>query len=140
MQFEGLAVLLHRYSPRGEQAMRFVQILVKSPDSSSVSIVNKVVYWLDATQTRMGLPVRFKRSRLMVILQPDEETYEQRVFQTFCSHSAPSPALRSALHSLPLDTWVQLHSAFITELMSIAHPLVMQGIRYFVTAYGRFTS
>ena len=76
----------------------------------------------------------------MVILQPDEKNYEQHVFQTLCSHSAPSPALRSARHSLPLNTWVRLHSAFITELMSIAHPLVMQAIRYFVTSYGRFTS
>jgi glycosyltransferase involved in cell wall biosynthesis len=69
-----------------------------------------------------------------------ERNYKLRVFQTSRSRFALLPDFRSALQSLPPDTWVQLHSVFIPELTTIARLLKRQRTPYGVTTHGGYLS
>jgi glycosyltransferase involved in cell wall biosynthesis len=120
--------------------MRFVHILTGSADPRSVDGVNKVVHWLAATQTEMGVP-----SEIWALKTNDEEpthdrNYPLRVFRKTKSRFLLAHELRSAIKRLPPDTWVQLHSVYIPELTAIARLLKRRGILYGVTPHGGYLS
>lgn len=120
--------------------MRYVHILVGSADPSSVNGVNKVVHWLAATQTQMGLSSEVWALKPNGAPATHERNYNLRVFLTSRDRFTLTQELRSALQSLPPDTWVQLHSVFIPELTTIAHLLKKQGTPYGVTTHGGYLS
>ena len=110
--------------------MRFVHILIGSADPRSVNGVNKVVHWLAATQTEMGLDSQVWALKPNGAPVTHEHNYPIQVFQTTKSRFILSTELRRAIESLPEGTWVQLHSVYIPELTSIAKVLKKRGISY----------
>jgi glycosyltransferase involved in cell wall biosynthesis len=120
--------------------MRFVHILVGSADPRSVNGVNKVVHWLSATQTEMGLDSEVWALKPNGAPVTHEHPYPIKVFSTTKSRFLLTRELRAALSDLPSDTWVQLHSVYIPELTSIAKVLKKRGISYGVTTHGGYLS
>ncbi len=120
--------------------MKFVHILIGSADPRSVNGVNKVVHWLSATQTEMGLDSEIWALKPNGAPVTHEHNYLLRVFQTTKSRFLLSKELRIAIEELPPGTWVQLHSVYIPELTSIAKLLKKRGISYGVTTHGGYLS
>ena len=120
--------------------MKFVHILIGSADPRSVNGVNKVVHWLAATQTEMGLDSEIWALKPNGAPVTHEHNYPIRVFGTTKSRFLLSKELRTAIEELPAGTWVQLHSVYIPELTSIAKLLKKRGISYGVTTHGGYLS
>jgi glycosyltransferase involved in cell wall biosynthesis len=120
--------------------MRFVHILIGSADPRSVNGVNKVVHWLAATQTQLGLDSQIWALKPNGAPVTHEHNYPIHVFPTTKSRFLLSQELRAAIEKLPKDTWVQLHSVYIPELTSIARLLKKRGISYGVTTHGGYLS
>ena len=110
--------------------MKFVHILIGSADPRSVNGVNKVVHWLSATQTEMGLDSEIWALKPNGAPVTHEHNYSLRVFKTTKSRFLLSKELRIAIEELSPGTWVQLHSVYIPELTSIAKLLKKRDISY----------
>jgi glycosyltransferase involved in cell wall biosynthesis len=120
--------------------MRFVHILVGSPDPRTVNGVNKVVHWLATTQCAMGHHSEVWGLDPKGAAMTHQKTYDATVFKTLPMRFSLTDKLKRALDTLSVDSWVQLHSVYIPEFRLIAKRLKRRGIRYGFTAHGGYLS
>ncbi len=117
--------------------MKIIHIALGKANPNRMNGVNKVVHQLANTQVGLGYDVT-----LWGIANNLDHNYPERKFKTVLFQQQKSkqvcPTLKAAIKSLPAETSVHIHGAFILEFYHISRLLLKANIPYTFTPHGSF--
>lgn len=119
--------------------MKIIHLVLGKANPERMNGVNKVAYQLATAQTDLGYDVT-----LWGIANSMEKNYPKRNFKTQLFFQIKNKLtidaqLKNAVQSLPADTVVHFHGAFIPEFYHVAKMLNKQNVSYVYTPHGSLT-
>lgn len=116
--------------------MRFIHVLTGTADPNTVNGVNKVVHSLAEAQAAMGCAVEVWGILSEPVWDRVQRSYSLRLFERQRNPFLLDADLTRSVDELTRGDWVQLHSVFVPELVTIAKRLAKRGIPYGATPHG----
>jgi glycosyltransferase involved in cell wall biosynthesis len=116
--------------------MRLIHVLTGSANPNTVNGVNKVVHSLAEAQAAMGCAVEVWGISDDHLSDRVQRSYLPRRFERQRNPFLLDGNLTRSLDKLTCTDWVQLHSVFVPELVTVAKRLAKRGIPYGATPHG----
>lgn len=118
--------------------MRIVHIVVGKVNPESMNGVSRAVHAMATWQHRQGHCVEVWGLADSTDLTPRPREYTMRVFKRSRLRFGLNRALQSSVDQLATDDWMQFHSGFTPEFVTISRQLRRRGISYGITPHGGY--